>query len=173
MKQWIGSFVLVCACLPLAAGEAGQKRRVKEAAQAMAAAFLKEDYEKFADYMPAALVKLAGGREKLVAKIKDSMAQMKDRGIKLLSYTVDDPTGLSGMGDERFAVLPYTMVMTLPGAKVTMKAPLIASSEDGGKRWKFIDAQKKSAEEIRKILPNFPADLKLPPPQEPVVEKLK
>src|SRR2546421_3677020 len=136
MKQLIGSFVLLCACLPLAAGEAGQKRRVKEAAQAMAAAFLKGDYEKFADYMPSGVIKLAGGREKLVAKIKESMTQMKDRGVKLLSYTVDDPTGISGKGDERFAVVPYTMVMTLPGAKYTVKAPLVASSEDGGKRWK-------------------------------------
>ncbi len=171
MYRLIGSFVLLGACLPLAAGEADQKKRVKDAAEAMAAAFIKGDYEKFVDYMPAAVLKLAGGREKLAAKLKESMTQMKAKGVKILSYTVSEPTALSGKGDERFAVLPYTMVMTLPGAKYTLKAPLVGTSEDGGKSWKFIDAQKKSAEEIRKILSNFPADLKLPPPQEPVVEK--
>jgi hypothetical protein len=122
MKPLIGSVLLLCACLPLAAGEAGEKGRAKSAAQAMADAFIKQDYEKFADAMYPRLLKQVGGREKVIAALKETAADMKSKGIKLQTYKVSDPTGISGKGDKRFAVLPYKMVMTGPKVKSSWRS---------------------------------------------------
>jgi hypothetical protein len=51
MRQLTCSLLLLCACLPLATGEADPKKRVKQTAQAMADALLDSDYEKFTDYV--------------------------------------------------------------------------------------------------------------------------
>jgi hypothetical protein len=170
MKQLTGSLVLLCACLTLTAGEADLKRRVQEQAQAMADAFRKGDVEKFVGYLNPKLFKLAGGRDKLVAKMKAFLEEMKGKGLALKSYKTEIPDAILGQGQERFAVVPYTLVMTLSGKRITQRAALVAASADGGKRWTFLDAQGKTPENVRALLPNLPKEVKLPAPQAPVIE---
>jgi hypothetical protein len=173
MRQLTGSLLLLCACLPLAAGEADQKKRVKQEAQAMANAFLKGDYETFADYMHPATVREVGGRAKLLDGVKAFAAKMKARGMKVQSYKVGDCTDLVGKEKEWFAVVPYTQVMTAPGVRYTTKGYLVGASANGGKTWNFTDISKKNLRRVREIVPNFPEDLKLPDLPDPVIEKTK
>ncbi len=173
MKPLTSSFLLMCLCVPLAAGEIDQKRRVKEAAQAMADAFFKADFEKFARYTNPLLLKEVGGRDEMIAGLKAGLADMKARGVEIRSYQVAEPSSLAGEGKDRFAIVPTTLVMTLPGTKVTMNSCLIGASEDAGKTWTFLDGAKATPQTIRKFLPNFPETLKLPAQQPPLVEKTR
>jgi hypothetical protein len=173
MKPFIGAALLLCACFPLTAGEAEEKGRVKKAAQQMADAYREGDFEKFADATYPGLVKRLGGRKKMVAKLKEMAAEMKSKQINLKSYKVNDPIQLAGTGDSRFAIVPYTMVMTSPMAKYTLKGFLVGASRDGGKSWTFIEGKDTTAEGVRKTIPDFPDSLKLPMREPLGIDKTK
>ncbi|MCI0459023.1 MAG: hypothetical protein L0Z62_18860 [Gemmataceae bacterium] len=169
----IGLGVFFSVSFPLVAGEADQKRRAKEEAQAMMNAYFKGDLEKFVGYLPPRLVDLAGGREKLLATMNSVLEQAKALGLKIQSVEVGDPVTLVGKGKTVFAVIPTTQVMAGRGVKITERNHLIGSSTDGGQRWTFVRRAKKNREELRKVLPDLPEDLKLPAPQERTIEKTK
>lgn len=171
MPKIAGSLVLLCACVPLLAGEADHKKRSKAIAQEMADAFFKSDYEKFAKYVNPALIKLVGGREKLLATMKTALEKMEAGGIKLVSCQVMDATGFATQGRERFVILPSTTVVSAPGAKITVKSFWVGASDDAGRTWTFLEGGKLNAENLKILLPNFPEDLKLPATTAPIIEK--
>lgn len=168
MKSLATSLLSLYVCVPLAAGEADLRRRAKEEAQAMVAAFFKGDYDRFVSYMPATGLQKLGGREKAAATMKEFMEKSK---VKVLSITVSDATDLVKKGKRLFAVLPITQVMEGLGTRTTARDHLLGSSEDGGKTWIFINRAKMSREAIRELLPEFPKEVKLPPPNKQTIEK--
>jgi hypothetical protein len=171
MPKIAGPLVLLCVCVPRLAGEADHKKRSKAIAQEMTDAFLKSDYEKFAKYVNPALIKLAGGREKLLATMKIALEKMEAGGVKVVSFQVLDATDFATQGRERFVILPSTTIVSAPGTKVTIKSFMVGASDDGGRTWTFLEGGKLNAENLKILLPNFPEDLKLPATTAPIIDK--
>ena len=66
-----------------------------------------------------------------------------------------------------YAILPETIVLSMPGGVKTAKGCLVGISDDGGKTWSFVDGQA-GDQVIRGFVPELPKDLKIPEREEPV-----
>jgi hypothetical protein len=147
---------------------------VKEKAEEVCKLFLKGDFAKFADLTHPAVVKEAGGRDKIIELLTMKVKDLKDRGIEFVSMKVADPTDAATAGDERYVVVPYALEMKVPDGKATVKTYLLAVSSDKGKTWTFVDGAGLKDDAMRKkVLPNLPEALKLPKDEKPVFEKDK
>jgi hypothetical protein len=171
MRHLTGAVLLVCACLPSAAGEADVKQRAKASAQEMADAFTRQDYEKLVGYTNPEVVKLLGGRDKAAAAVKTALAQLKAKGLVVRSYKIQDAT-VAGEGARRFAVVTSVLVLDGPGKRVTSPTFLVGASEDSGKTWTFVDGAQANERTIPQFIPDFPKGLKLPARQKPKVEDI-
>lgn len=62
--------------------------------------------------------------------------------------------------------------MKVPGGRATAKSFLLGISTDKGKTWTFVDGNGIGDEKVkRKLLPNLPAEFKLPKKEKPVFRK--
>jgi hypothetical protein len=153
---------------PLAADVArAAKDAAKRDGNAMYQAFHQGDLERFAAYTYPGLLKLLGGKQKMVATVKKGLSDMAADGARFKSATVGAPTQLVPVGAELHAMLPLNQVMTVPGGELHLEGHLLGVSSDGGKTWTFIDAEKLTAENVRKVLPNYDPRLEIPPKKEP------
>jgi hypothetical protein len=146
-------------------------REVAEAARrdahAMYEAFRKGKLDEFAAYTYPGLLKMAGGKQKMVEMLEKGLADMAKEGFRFVSGVVAPPTQVVKAGSELHALLPLKQVMSAPGGELNLAGHLLGISADGGKTWTFIDSAKLTAATVRQILPNYNPELKLPPASEP------
>jgi hypothetical protein len=147
---------------PPAAGESARR-----AATVMYEAFLREDYEVFAQYTHPRAVELNGGKAATIALVKTGMAEMRQRGFTLKSAAVALPLQMVSAGRELHAVLPITIVMSAPGGELRAPSHLLGVSADQGRSWTFMDTGKLTAENVKLALPGYNPALKLPAKVEP------
>jgi hypothetical protein len=144
---------------------------IRQKAQECADAMLQGDYGKMADLTHPKIVKMMGGRDRIVATIQSGMEQMKAQKISIVSYKVEAPAEVVGSGSDHAAVVPATLEMKGPGMKLKQKSYLLAISSDDGKSWSFVDGSDLDDEKVKLILPNPPSGLKLPPKQPPQIDQ--
>jgi hypothetical protein len=170
------ALLVVCVALLVAPAVSRAGEPVKDAranaqrdATAMSKAFLAGDFETFANYAYPNMVKLAGGRKKLIDTLKKGMAEMKGEGFRFLSSTVGPPTELVKAGNELHAILPQQQVIEVAAkhGELHGMGHLIGVSSDSGKTWTFIDAAGATPETIRQVLPSYNPKLKVPPRTQP------
>jgi len=146
-------------------------RAAKEAArcdaQAMYQAFREGDLERFASYTYPGLLKLFGGKLKLIANIEKERPKMEAQGLRIVSVEVGAVTQLVEAESDLQVMLPLNQVMTVPGGEVHMSGFLLGVSNDRGKTWTFIEAEKLTPENVRLVLPTYDSRLKLPARKEP------
>jgi hypothetical protein len=152
------------------ASDAKLRQLVKSRVEAMNTALIRGEYAKLADLTHPKAVEENGGREKMIAAVKDAMQALKAKGIVIRGAKVDLPTGFASAGGEMFTVVPFSLEVTAPGQKITQRTFVIGVSGDGGKTWTFINGDLGVAK-VKQLLPNLPKGLKLPENQPPVVEK--
>jgi hypothetical protein len=130
-------------------------------------AFLCGDLERFASYTDPGLLKLVGGKEKLIATIEAGRPKMAADGIGFKSNEIGEVTQLVEAEGELQALLPRDQLMTMPGGEVHLLGYLLGVSRDAGKTWTFVDAEKLTPENVRMVFPNYNPRLKLPGRMEP------
>lgn len=141
---------------------------IKKLAVSMGDATMNGDHTFVIDHTYDNVVKGMGGRAKAISVLEGGMKPMLDKGVKITSYNVSDPEMIVTGGDSQYTVVPTSIEMTFPQFKIRVKSYLLGISEDSGKSWKFIDGSSMEKPESRKLfLPDLPADLKLPPKQQP------
>ena len=74
-----------------------------------------------ADLTYAKVVEGSGGREKMIATMKDTMEGLKSRGIVFRGAKIDPPTEFASADGEMFTVVPWTLEITAPGQKITQR----------------------------------------------------
>ncbi len=152
----------------LFATEPDEKREaalVKEKADEICQLLLKGDHARFADLTYPAVVKEAGGRDRLIERLKSAAKEMKSKGIEITAVKPAEPTNSETSGTERYVIVPYEMQMKVRGSQTTVKSFLLAISGDNGKTWTFVDgAGVRDVEKRKRVLPNFPETLRLPRP---------
>jgi hypothetical protein len=121
-------------------------------AEEMKQAFIAKDFEKSYEFMHPKIVKMLGGKEKLIENLKSVSKQIEDAGVKVTEYSIQSPSQIVEADNQIFAVLPTTAAMSTPKEPIVMQESLIAVSEDNGNNWKFIRAS--SRENMKKLFPN-------------------
>lgn len=143
-----------------------EARRVNLETQvtALEQAFLKEDFEAYADRLHPDVVRLAGGPDALAAKLRKSLEQMSAQGSELLGVSHGAPSRLVSVDRELQCTLPQTMEFQKAGATRRLQSTLLAVSRDGGLTWMFFDTAGRDWEAVRRLLPSLSRDIVLPAP---------
>ncbi|QDU23936.1 hypothetical protein [Urbifossiella limnaea] len=134
-------------------------------------AVVAEDHERVAGLTHPELVKKLGGRDRYVQRLGEIAAQMKAGGFRMAAITPARPSALAETARKWFGVVPTEVEMTGPGgARTTLRSYHIGESGDGGRAWRFVDANGVNGDrrKLTLIIPDYPADLPVPvspPPQ--------
>ena len=117
-------------------------------AQECSDATLEGDYEKLADMTHPNVVKLVGGKEKMVDLLKKSMAKMKDEGIIFESCKASAADSSLRSGTSLYCIIPTVVKIKFDDKsekkRLTQQSFLLGVSTDDGKTWKFMDVRKAS-----------------------------
>jgi len=165
MRCVLATVVLILACGEVVAAEPDQKERVKKSAQAIGEATRKGDAAAIVDLTYGPVVEEAGGREKMIAAVGPGLTM-----FEVLDFTVGEPGDFHTAGKQTFVVVPISVSVQVETLKVKGNSYLFGISADAGATWKFVDGQGLSDEaERKKLFPELPAGLKLPPLEEPMI----
>lgn len=162
--------LLVCCvaagCNRTSPEDAAIKKTAKAQAEEIQTALVKGDFGKVADLTHPQVVKMLGGKDKMLAVMAESLTAMKEAGLEFKDLKIADPSDLVKAGKEMYIVVPHSLEMTGRGKRLAVKGALVGVSEDGGKTWVFVDANV-GRETIKKVLPGLPDSLSIPKPEAP------
>ena len=141
--------------------------RIHEQATALVAAYRANEYEKALQMTYPRIMELAGGREKMLALVKQAAGEMNKKDFKVDSVDVGEPSDPVQGNNKLFSIVPETLHLIMPHAIGESPGYLLAISADQGETWTFVDGAGLTAENVRSICPDFPDALKLPDKQTP------
>ena len=177
-------YLLILACCLTSSARADDdaatvKKTVKQKVQEINDAIIRADFATVADLTHPKVVQMMGGRDKMIATMQAGEKDMKAKGFSFLSTKVDDPSDTVTGGppaaviagaSELYVTVPFELKMKTPDGKMAVKSFVIGVSTDHGKTWTFVNGDL-DPKQIKEVLPNLPARLKLPEKQKPVTEK--
>ena len=140
---------------------------IKQQAEQTSKALLQGDYETVVKFTYPKIVEMLGGREKMVAMLRDGKAQMDAQGMGIESVSFGEPSLTVKAGEEIHCLVPQTLLMTVPGGKMKAESWLLAISTDKGTHWYFLDTAQMTMENIKGFVPHYNAELKIPETKEP------
>lgn len=127
------------------------------------AAYLANDFELFTDMIIPSVVKLAGGKERMVKISKEHYHTMTANGMKYISITPKKPSKIMLGGEDLHAIIPQHVITKIGEDKFARIAYYLANSNDEGETWTFVDLDPYDAESIKIFVPSFTGDLEIPP----------
>ncbi len=131
-------------------------------ADEMGKAFVAKDYASFIKYSHPAVVRMMGGREKMLTDTTESFKAFEKDGVTFLSVTFTSPAKILESEGELQTTFREMIEMKVPGGKATAYASVIALSKDHGVHWYFIDCTEHTLEAMQKLIPSLHPDLLLP-----------
>ena len=131
-------------------------------------AFTGKDYLKVLDLTYPKVIETGGGRERMMATMKEEIKGMETDGVFFLSTTPGPPTQFVHDAGSIYAVIPITVKVKAQDGIFQTESTLIGISADAGANWTFIDAAGEDEKRLRMLLPNTLEKLKLPPDKPPV-----
>lgn len=138
---------------------------LRKLAQEITNATVKGDYEKLADLTHPEVVKLAGGRKKMIDGMKLESAQIKAEGFELISIATGDVKQIARVENEIFAVVMIEMVINSSNTKSRGGSSLIGISSDNGATWKFVNGVDQVR--LKQMFPKAAEKIVVPPDTEP------
>jgi hypothetical protein len=139
---------------------------LKIQAEALVKATVSGDFAKVADFTYPNVVKEFGGKEKMIAVLKNDSAQMKAEGFELTAITVGEIKQIAKVDLEIFAVVPVKITIKSPEGKEAGESSMVGISTDNGVNWKFINGI--NQERFKAAFPKAAEKLQIPdekPPQ--------
>lgn len=140
-------------------------------AKAMTDALIAKDYKTFVRFVYPKVIKLGGGEENMIKLLESGMETLKNQGFTFKSCSVGTLTKLVKAGSEFHALVPQQIIIETKTGTLLSNSFLLAISADAGKTWKFIDLAKVTDENVKQLLPNYNAELKIPEKQPPIFQK--
>jgi hypothetical protein len=155
--------VVAIVALAGASGAADDDRvaRAKAAADASSQALVKGDFELVADLTYPTVVDQLG-RKRMIDLLADGQKKMAADGYRFISASVGDPHSLTETPTGLLIIVPTTILMTVPGGRMTQESFLVGASNDNGKSWTFVDGANLNATNAKQVFPDFPSTLTLP-----------
>jgi uncharacterized membrane protein YvbJ len=140
---------------------------IKAQALEMARAIAKKDFEKVATFMHPSLSSEAKNKMQapgMMDSLNKAMAQFKP---EVKSIIIGNPGEIVTYKKVMQALLPQEMEIKTTLLSVAFETTLVAISEDGGKKWYFVDANMYKEESIKKKLPELSPKIVLPAMKKP------
>ena len=137
-------------------------RNAEEQARAVGRAMLAGDLRWVVRSTYAPVVELNGGAERMEKTMADGAAQMRKDGVTFDAVTVAAPTWSHLSGPRWYAIVPETVTLRTPKSRLVQESYLLAVSDDAGATWQFIDGAGLNERNLKVVLPDAPAALKLP-----------
>jgi hypothetical protein len=169
MKRFLILIFLVCLSAYKVLAQ-DHKTLIKQTAQRMADAAVKQDYSTLLSYTYQPFVKAHGGTDSIIAVIKKGGDIMKAKGRVLIIENAE----IGAPGDEvkidtmLYAVVPEKLTLNMNGIVYITTSSLIAISSDEGKQWYFMNAgSNNDLDDLALLLPNVKR-LTIPPATGPV-----
>jgi hypothetical protein len=138
---------------------------VKAQAEEVSKAVLQGDYKKLADMTHPKIVTQLGGKEQLVEITEKAVQNMKTLGLEMKEITLGNPEEPVEANKQLYTVVPFTLTLTKMKEEIKKESFYIAVSENGGKKWTFLDGSQLGTDTVKTFLPDFPSTLKLPTPK--------
>lgn len=146
-----------------ATSHAADSAEIRKLAESIGEATIKGNSSKVIDQTFDKAVQILGGREKGISAMNSAMRRMRQSGVAIVGYKIGEPGPVMAEGKYSFCVVPATLEMNVPKARLVSKSYLLGISSDAGKTWKFLDgAGLKDLEMRNRVLPKLPAGLTLP-----------
>jgi hypothetical protein len=166
----VSCFVVVClVAAHLHAQEEKVAGELKVSVHKMLDATINGDYDTLVGMTHPKAIEAMGGADKAKQLLKLSLDSLKASGFVTKLQEVGTPTVLL-TNTSSFAVVPYTVIITGAGKKITSKTAVVGFSSDAGKTWKFLNVTEKGEEGMRQLMPDLPQDLKFPKMEQKVEE---
>lgn len=140
---------------------------VKGNVQKMMDATVSGDFKTVLDMTYPKVFEAMGGKEAALKEIEGAMKAIKGQGITFSVKGIETPTVMKG-GKDYYSVTSYGLLMSAGGKKITLGSAVVGISTDEGKTWKFINLDDKGEKGVREMLPNLPADMKIPKQEQKV-----
>ena len=125
-------------------------------------AYLNKDFKTFTAMTVPSIVELAGGDEVMVEVSKEQYKTMVSLGMKFVSISPNKPSKIMLAGDELHAILPQKVVTKMGDDEYAKVSYFLASSNDEGKNWTFVDLEPYDSESIKTFVPSFTGELEIP-----------
>jgi len=174
MSTWrfVACLVLMFCARPVGADDAEIKKTAKAKATECQNAFVKGDYETFADLTHPKAIEDSGGRKKMVEGLAAEIKSLKAMGTEFKAVKMAEASDPVAAGKVLYICVPFTMEMSTPNGLVGVKSSLLGISTDKGKTWLFVDAIA-GRESLKKSFPDLPAALVIPKNEPPTLIKGK
>lgn len=125
------------------------------------------DYRTVLDLTHPKVLEMMGGKETALKEVEKGMNMLKSQGFTFKVKDIGSPAIVKSE-KEHYSVTPFVMIVTGLGKKVTSSSALIGVSADAGKTWKFINLESQGEKGVRTILPDLPASVVIPKPEQKV-----
>ena len=125
-------------------------------------AYLDKDFETFTAMTVPSIIELAGGAEVMIKVYKEQYETMVSSGMEFVSISPNKPSKIMLGGKDLHAILPQKVVTKFNDDQYEKIAYYLASSNDEGKSWTFVDLDPYDAESIKLFVPSFTGELEIP-----------
>lgn len=134
----------------------------------MAKLLLARDFKAFTKYTYPPIVKMAGGDEKMIKLIKESLDLMETQGYTFTNFSVEKPTTIVHFNNTLQCTIIENIEIKVPKGRLISKAALIGVSCDNGQTWTFIDTHGSDLKTLQGTLAGLSDDLVIPQKEKPV-----
>jgi len=142
---------------------------IKQEAEKCAKAIVSEDYETVVTYTHKRVVTGMGGKESMIAKMKQGAVQMRRGGYDFVGAKIGTPAKPQKTGAWLTSLVPQEITMKVPGGRLLQESKLLAISENDGASWVFLDlGGGVTATQLAQIFPELSGQIQFPEKKKPV-----
>lgn len=142
-------------------------RRARESGDAL----IRGDFNRLVDLTYPKLVELIGGRARMVSLLETRRKEMTAQGNEFGSVSVHQPKETVSIGTRTFAIVPFTLKLSVPEGTLINETFLIGISEDKGVTWTLIDGTNLDERRLRILFPDAAGKITLPERQPPLFQR--
>ncbi len=126
---------------------------IRAAANSMLQSFKSRDFNGFVKYNNPNLVAMMGGENEFVAYLQQEINGLKN--VEFSEMKAGSVLRLVSRSQQMQCIIEQFSELIINGQPVSSVSHLVGVSTDGGKTWRFADANTASADEIKTIIPEL------------------
>ncbi|WP_336514984.1 hypothetical protein [Pollutibacter soli] len=156
-----------CSCAPFLNAQTDSvtlASNIRTAADSMLQSFRDQDFIGFVKYNNTNLVAMMGGENEFASYLRQEMDALK--GVEFSQMKAGSVIRLITKASPMQCVVEQFSELKINGQPVSSVSHLVGVSSDGGKTWRFADANTASEEEIKSIIPNLSPLIVIPKKQQ-------
>jgi hypothetical protein len=131
-------------------------------------AFIRKDYERYAELTYVTVVQASGAKEKYAKTTEKNIKEFEATGQRYLSYRAEPATQLFQDAGNLYAVVPTVQTVKSSDGTFRVYSYMIGVSSDNGQNWTFFSVGAVGRNGIELVLGQVASKFDLPPDRKPV-----